>query len=186
MIIHNSFLIGILSTIFLFGWYERPETHLPDKQVIIQGIDKYQKDIDENLRALTLCENDALGFSTEGSNLLAYYKDKEFVKITATHFGETGKMEENMYLKDGKILFLHSVHTNYDRFIYDEGEVQTLSEEKEDLYFSEGTLILWVKDRVTIPENSPEYHAQEEELKKNLDELRSFLTKENCKNLLVP
>lgn len=83
------------------------------------------------------------GFSTEGGELAAYFDGGAVVKITATHFGETGRSFEEFYYRDGKLFFVFHRRETYDVPL--SGRVSKTAEER--FYFNDGRLIRWLDSR---------------------------------------
>ena len=83
------------------------------------------------------------GFSTEGGELVAYLDGESVVKITATHFGETGRSFEEFYYWDGRLFFILHRRETYDEPM--SGRVSKTAEER--FYFNDGRLIRWLDSR---------------------------------------
>ena len=83
------------------------------------------------------------GFSTEGGELVAYFDGESVVKLTATHFGETGRSLEEFYYWDGKLIFVFRRQETYDVPL--SGRVSKAAEDR--FYFDDGRLIRWLDSR---------------------------------------
>jgi hypothetical protein len=83
------------------------------------------------------------GFSTEGGELVAYFDGPTVMKLSATHYGETGRSLEEFYYWEGKLIFAFRKRDTYDRPM--SGKVSKTAEDR--FYFNDGVLIRWVDER---------------------------------------
>lgn len=105
----------------------------------IELIRKEYKNINSNINNFSKKTKELTGFSTEGGELDIYTKGNDVRKLTANHYGETGKRLEEYYYKDGKPFFIYSKISHYDKPF---GEI--IETEENKFYLSDNKLIKWV------------------------------------------
>jgi hypothetical protein len=115
----------------------------PQEKEPISPIRERYAAINKNLAKYRVVTKELSGFSTEGGELVAYFDGESVMKITATHFGETGRSLEEFYYRDGKLFFVFHRRETYDEPL--SGRVSKTAEER--FYFNDGRLIRWLDSR---------------------------------------
>lgn len=99
--------------------------------------------------------------ATEGSELTAYYDDKELKKIMKWSYGETEKEFTEYYYADNKFFFVYSKRYIYElkqdeNNIYpDREKIATIEENR--WYFSNQKLIRWICGKTFMEKNSNDF-----------------------------
>ena len=146
----------------------------------LEKINEYTRKVDGKLDLFVVCEDEIFGLSTEGTGLFSYFDNQNLLKIKTEYFGETGKLEEDIYLDGNDIIFVDSLKTLYNWPFYIEGsEVASTSLSK--LYFRDNSLILWTRDGIEIDADSQTYKEKTTRWKEKPSELKKLITKKNCK-----
>ena len=76
-------------------------------------IEKYRDSIDKNLSNLKMKKLDVFGASAEGGEINIYTTKMDTLKLKATYYGEAGKSEYDIYLRDKKVIFFKDKSTYY-------------------------------------------------------------------------
>ena len=85
--------------------------------------------------------------TTEGNEILLYYNGSEIKKITVTYYGETGKVLDEFYFFNNKLIFCYCTDYHYDASINStKGKVKVVSTTEERFYLHDGKIFL-VKKR---------------------------------------
>lgn len=106
----------------------------------------------------------------EGGEVSIYTADSRMVKVTATFYGETGKLIEDYYFDDQGLIFVFVQEFSYNRPIYYDKEVAKKNEDDEwfdeskteveenRYYFKNEQLIRWLDpDKKEISSDHPQY-----------------------------
>ncbi|HEY0079554.1 MAG TPA: hypothetical protein VGB73_13155 [Pyrinomonadaceae bacterium] len=142
----KAFIVFVVSLFALSGLARvegQGSANNPQKKESISSIRERYAAINKNLAKYRVVKKELLGFSTEGGELVAYFDGASVVKMAATHQGETGRSLEELYYRDGELIFVF-----YRRETYDEpmsGKVAKTAEER--FYFADGRLIRWLDNR---------------------------------------
>jgi hypothetical protein len=100
-------------------------------------------DINKNLKSYKRIEKTDTAETTEGNEVLLYYKGNEIKKIAAIYYGETGKALQEYYFYDKKLIFCYFADYRYDIPIYvNNGKVKIVSPEEKRCYLDDGKLFL--------------------------------------------
>lgn len=119
---------------------------------------KYQS-IRSNLKNYDTTSREEWEESTEGGQIIGYYKKKDLKLIEGIYFGETGKTETEYYFDKGLLLFVFEKRYAYNRPIYWDKKhaqenidsvtfdsVKTIIAE-DRFYFYEEKLIRWFSNK---------------------------------------
>ena len=83
------------------------------------------------------------GLSAEGGTVTSYYNKTVLVKEHVVLYGETGKVEMDLYFNQGGLFFEYKAETIYDKPIYIKGyKIKGVQENR--YYFYKGELIRWL------------------------------------------
>ncbi|HEX8452464.1 MAG TPA: hypothetical protein VF647_10225 [Longimicrobium sp.] len=97
------------------------------------------------------------GFSLEGGEARVFLEGGRVARVTATHFGESGRTVETIYFRGGSPVFVFRRSMRYDR---PHGRVQNTEEER--FYFDRNRLIRWRgADQKLVPRSNPRYAEEE-------------------------
>ena len=99
--------------------------------------------INRHAPKLRKVKKELLGYSLEGSQLLAYFDGPLIVKIKLDHYGEMGSTLEEYYYSDGKLIFLYEKVSHYNRPLT--GRVIRTVEQR--YYFNNDKLIRWLDEK---------------------------------------
>lgn len=151
-----------------------------------QEIEAYVKEIDKNLKSYLKCEDSILGLSTEGTGVFSYYDKGILVKITPTYYGESFKTEENIYLKNGDLIYANELRKNYTMKmrgddIYTDYNDITL-DPLDQLYFRNGELSDLIRDNKSIDNNSEDFLSKADAWRSELKDLKieKISTRKEC------
>ena len=134
----------------------------------VAKIRKYCGEIDASLTKLRKVVRDLAGQSAEGGQLEAFYSGKDPVKLTATCFGETGKLVEEYYFREGLLVFACTVRHVYTAPL----SGRTARREENRCYFERGRMIRWTgPDGKEIPSSDGSFRKQEGRVLGNAAEL---------------
>lgn len=86
---------------------------LIDTSAYVATVEKYSDSIDHNLSKLKMKSMDVFGASAEGGEITIYEARMDTLKIKASYYGETGKNEYNVYLRDRMVVFFKITSTFY-------------------------------------------------------------------------
>ncbi len=126
--------------------------------------------IDESLNNYTKKDTVVFGYSSEGTELIAYYDDAEIKKIVAKHAGEYGNLIEEDYFEKGKLIFVVFKTTYYDKPIFDKDIPKTDSVTTEYFYFNKEELINWKQNEVEANREENNYLEKAKILTKSVRE----------------
>ena len=82
------------------------------------------------------------GFSLEGGELRACYAGGQLRKLTAVHYGETFRSEEQFFFWDRQVEFVFRVHVTYAIPFPHAAGVRERAEDR--FYFVDGRLVRWL------------------------------------------
>ena len=84
-------------------------------------IDSLATSIDSSKMFFDAVQKDADCFSTEGSNLIGYFKDFEIQKLEVNNYGEMGKSFEQYYFHNKEAFYACVITYNYNIPFYENG-----------------------------------------------------------------
>lgn len=128
----------------------------------IQEIKTECEKINKDTAKLKTEERDIFGHSSEGGQLLSFYREKELRKAILNLFGETGKSSIEYYLLNGELICVSKTIVRYKAAIY-MGKVEIRSREENRFYFKSEKLIRWIDHEGKIVEANL-YAKKEKEL----------------------
>ena len=150
-----------------------------------EAIDAYVKNVENTLETYSKCENTVFDLSTEGAQLLTYYDDNNLVKLDVVYYGETGKVEKEMYLKDNQVVHNNVINEHYNQPIYEQGDLQTEKVILDQQYFKNGKLAFWTKGGEIIDPSSEDFLEEANQLQKEFDNLHlsQLIEKNICEQI---
>lgn len=107
------------------------------------------EEINRSLKSYRKIEKTDTAETTEGNEVLLYYKGREIKKIAVTYYRETGKAIEEFYFYSDKIIFCYLVNYFYNMPIYEKGGGKIVSSKEERIYLDNGKIFL-IKKRPTV------------------------------------
>lgn len=127
----------------------------------IQNIRRQYASINRNLAKYRKVKKSLLGFSAEGGELIAYFNGPAIMKISATFYGEMGRMTEELYYSNDKLIFIFRKRSNYNAPL--SGKVTSTVENR--YYFKDDKLIRWIgEDGGLVAASAPEFGQSEQRL----------------------
>ena len=157
-------LIGVLFIFFLTGC----STNYTD---LIRETDTYVNDIENELSSATTCNKDIFGKTTEGGHVIAYFdKNLNLVKLFFEFFGEMGKVKEDVYIKNGIVVFEQNNLIQYDMPFYIEGYKEKTPVISK-YYFENGALTYWLEGGRQISSRSKDFETKKSNLHDELANL---------------
>lgn len=133
----------------------------------IAMINKEYSNINKDSAKYKITEEDILGHSTEGGELIKYFEGQILRKAVLTLYGETGQTTSEYYFMKGELIFIYKKNKKYQSPIY-MGKTEIKSREENKFYFKNQKLIRWVDNDSKITDEFL-YPEKEEQL---LDELK--------------
>ena len=138
-IMKNLKLIISLSILFFpFGSIAQN----PDKDKITFIKAQYAS-INQNVSSYKEATKNDGNVTTEGGEVKLYL-DTEIRKISAVHYGETGKINEEYYFLDNRLIFYYSVEEKYKRPISITSKVEISKKIENKYYFDKNLLIKYI------------------------------------------
>jgi len=103
-------------------------------------------EINKNLKSYKKIEKTDTAETTEGNEVLLYYKGNEIKKIAAAYYGETGKALYEYYYSNKKLIFCYFADYHYNKpfNIKGGGKITSTAEER---FYLDNDKILMVKKR---------------------------------------
>jgi hypothetical protein len=89
--------------------------------------------------------------TTEGNEVLLYYKGNEIKKIAATYYRESGKALEEYYFSGSQLIFCYCIDSHYNKPFNVKGGGKIASTSEERIYLNNGKIFL-VKKKPDVPE----------------------------------
>jgi hypothetical protein len=123
----------------------------PPDTTKINFIKTQYAEINKNLKSYKKIEKTDTAETTEGNEVLLYYKGNEIKKIATTYYGETGKALYEYYFFNKKLIFCYFVDYHYNKpfYITGGGKITSTTEER---FYLDNDKVLMVKKR---PSKSP-------------------------------
>ena len=117
-------------------------------------------------------------FSLEGGSADAWFSDAGLRKLSATHFGETGRTREQLYFWADTLIFAYEVEERYERALNAETPVRVVSRIEQRYYFADTVLVGWIGTRRGRGVQPPPAEAVERaaELRRTGAALRALFT----------
>lgn len=126
------------------------QAHAPEIARIRGDYARIQRGLPHDARTLI----DIQGFSTEGAQMTVFRHHGQVVMVRVNIYGESGKTSEEYYYRQGRLVFLDSRGSEYDRLL--SGHVVKVEEGR--FYFQGGHLIRWLDaDHRSVPASSPRF-----------------------------
>ena len=126
----------------------------------IDSIRQHYAKINQNVKLYRRVKKNLSGFSAEGGELIAYFHGPTVMKMTATFFGETGRSNEEYYFWDGKLIFILSTESHYNKPL--SGKVARKIENR--FYFKDDKLIRWLDENgKEVASDSAEYAPKQDD-----------------------
>lgn len=112
------------------------------------------------------------GLSAEGGTVISYYNKTVLVKEHVILYGETGKVEMDLYFNKGALFFEYKSETTYDKPIYIKG-YKIKSVEENRYYFHNAELIRWLGpgNKIVNP-LSDKFKDKNKSLKESLKQIK--------------
>jgi hypothetical protein len=127
----------------------------------IQAIRQQYASINRNAAKYRKVKKELSGFSTEGGELVAWFKGPSIVKISATFYGEMGRATDEFYYANDRLIFVFRKQSFYRRPL--SGKVVRTTENR--YYFKDDKLIRWIgEDGKQVSTTAPEFSQAEERL----------------------
>jgi hypothetical protein len=134
----------------------------------VETIRQHYANINKNVPLYRRVKKNLSGFSGEGGELIAYFHGPSVMKMVATFFGETGKAVEEYYFWNGKLVFVFSTDSRYDKPL--SGKVSKKTENR--YYFKDDKLIKWLgEDGKEVASDSTEYASKQTDYLKTAKQL---------------
>ena len=115
-------VLPLIIYVILFGAYS---SCAQSTDSLIKDIRAKYQTIRSNVKSYDTKSRDEWDESTEGGQIIGYYKKKDLKLIEGFYFGETGKLEIEYYFDNGLLFFVFEKHYTYNRPIYwDEKHMQ--------------------------------------------------------------
>lgn len=150
----------------------------------IESINAHVKTTDDHLSSYKKCESNILGLSAEGTSVMSYYDRESLVKMDIIYYGEGGKTEEAIYLKDGHVLYAKGLTTNYKRMIKDDNIYTDYDDVTLDpmnqFYFADQKLAGFIQGDEAIHPKSEEFLQATDRWK---DKFKDLSMEENIKKI---
>jgi hypothetical protein len=155
---------------------------------LIPTFDKKQKKIKDNLASYDTIVKTILDQSSEGAELIGYYKNNELALMTISCFGETGKRVTEYYYMNEMLYLVEDTYFKYNRPIYwdgkkarEQGDTATFDPTKTEInehdkfYFRGRDLIQWLSHGVPVDKKLGAYKGGEMMIPKKAEELKRKL-----------
>jgi len=151
LLFHKSLCIVLIEFIFLYSLmgidsrsgrmdvYSMPA--LLDTGRCLHQIDSVVREIDRMLPYCSRKVVEVLEYSTQGGEVVGYYRDGKVVKVHVWLYGETGRMEEEIYFEGDSIWLINVKNFYYDRTIYEDSVVKVLCQIDCALYMCENRIL---------------------------------------------
>ncbi len=151
-----------------------------NKKELFRNIERKKNHIDVKINEYQKIEKTVFGRSSEGGQVVGYFKGGDLVKVTAEFFGEMGKGQTYFYFDEKTPFFIISSDSYYSHPIY-EKEPRRISEIVMEKYYSFGNQsACWLVERKedTTSKESKESEAKKIDLLlKEVSEFRELLQK---------
>ncbi len=128
-------------------------------------------EINKSLKSYKRIEKTDTVETTEGNEVLLYYKGKEIKKIVVTYYRETGKAIEEFYFSNSKVIFCYLVNYHYNMPIYETNGGKIASSKEERIYLDNGKIFL-VRKRPVDSDDFSEFSADPQKEAKRLIHLK--------------
>lgn len=133
----------------------------------IPAIRQQYASINRNVAKYRKVKKELTGFSTEGGELIAWFKGRSIMKLAATYLGESGRATEEYYYWNDKLIFVFRKDSRYDKPL--SGKVVSTTENR--FYFNDRGMIRWIDENgKQVGLDVPEYHDKQVEYLKNSKE----------------
>lgn len=142
-------LLMILSSVFSYG-----QSNVDAAK--IGFIKNHFAEINKRLKSYKKIEKTDTTESTEGNEVLLYYKGNDIMKIAATYYGETGKALQEYYFFSKKLIFCYCAYYHYNKPFNIKGGGKITSTTEERFYLDDGKIVL-LKKRPTKSEYFSEF-----------------------------
>ncbi|MHB8206179.1 hypothetical protein [Mucilaginibacter sp.] len=100
--------------------------------------------INHNLSSYQKVTRNDGGQTTEGGEVNLYSAGTEIKKISTVYYGETGKINEEYYFFDNRLIFYYSLEENYKQPISIAPKVIVSKKQESRYYFNDGVLIKYI------------------------------------------
>jgi hypothetical protein len=167
-------LIQTIAILLMAAPSAAPQTTDP-----IASIRQQYAAINSRTRRYRKVRKELLGWSLEGSQLVAYFDGPAIVKMVLNHYGEMGNTLEEYYYLNGQLIFLYEKVSHYNRPMT--GKVIRTAVQR--YYFDNDKMIRWL-DETGKPKdpNSADFQTQQKEA---LESSAEFLTAARSKQFKI-
>jgi len=114
-------------------------------KVIGQIRDIFRK-INSNIKSFTKVEKQSSEESSEGGDIVGYFKDGEIKKVTATYYGGLGQAVTEYYFDSTQLVFVFKEDISYDKPFYMK-DSKVATREQSRYYFLGSDLLLWLDNK---------------------------------------
>jgi len=178
-------LIAILFLFFLKIGYTLGQSN----DMTIINVETKCSIIKDSLNTYDTVKSDIWGESTEGGEVIAYFRNDVLKFITVCYYGETGKREIDYCFHNGHLCYIVDITYSYNRpFYWDENfakennDTTVFNPEKTKIveydtyYFENRQLIQWIqKEGNSVNYKSDVFKNRQKEILMRIDELKEKL-----------
>lgn len=133
------------------------------------AVQKYADSVEKILGGLIATKTDVFGSSAEGGEINVYRQGVDTLKLTAVFYGETGKNQYELYLRDKKLVLFSEKAVSY-RAPIDKNPVRIDKEILRSFVLYNGGIVLGKEGKMIIPRN--EYVVKSEDIKDIYSEIK--------------
>ncbi|MBS1613006.1 MAG: hypothetical protein JST49_09315 [Bacteroidetes bacterium] len=110
---------------------------VPHKALNLAAIDAHVLEIQKQAGNSKQIHKEMYDQSSDGGEMIAYLDNSNYpMLVTATFYGETGKITDSLYYWDKQLWFVKKVNSQYDKSIYwDNGKVNIVKQDAYTAYF---------------------------------------------------
>ena len=94
----------------------------------------------------TIVKRELQGYSLEGGQLTAYFQKGAPLKIVAKHFGESGRVTDELYFWQGRLFFFLSTLESYQKPLGAAGSPGVITAKQQRYYFKNGAMWRWIDE----------------------------------------
>nr|WP_067062798.1 hypothetical protein [Mucilaginibacter sp. L294] len=157
---------------------QSPSKKLPPDTLALKVQEAIVAVIEEHQANYRVIEKDVEGESSEGGFISGSFDGKKLRKLSATYYGETGKVTSEYYLYDDNVIFALVKKYNYNKPMYLNGSKTSSAEEDKYYFKGKKTLLTWLHNNKRKSLQSLDVAKVQTDLIKDAELLRKIIG--NC------
>jgi len=136
---------------------------------LIQSIKAEMQNINKHIKKSREGKKTLFGLSDEGAELQYYSNNDKIIKMTMTYYSEIGKLIEDYYYQNEKLIYVYSRMSRYNKPF---GKI--IKKDENRYYFSQYNMIQWEENNKVLLPGAKGFGKKQNELIESSKQLMKY------------